>query len=308
MANDVTLGTAVRSNLLALATTSTMIDRTQGRLSTGLEVASPIDNAVKYFQAKSLNERAGDLSDRKSSMDQGISTLEAALKAADSIENLTSQMKGVVDAARSADTTQRQEYGKQLKELATQIEKLVNDATYQGLNLLNSTASKLTVRFSEKSDSKIDVTGVDFNSSAFFLTSAGAAVGANAVAASIVGGVVSGALGFDAMLSAFNFDDASALASFNAQADAAVSRLDKTISNLRSKSASMANNVAILQVRSDFTKEYMTTLESGAGKLTVADLNREGANLLALQTRQQLGIQALSFAGQSEQSILGLFR
>ena len=49
-------------------------------------------------------------------------------------------------------------------------------------------------------------------------------------------------------------------------------------------------------------------LEGGAAKLTVADLNEEGANLLALQTRQQLGIQSLSFAGQSEQSILGLFR
>ncbi len=307
MAGDVTLGTAVRSNLLALANTSTLIDRTQGRLSTGLAVANPVDNAVKYFQAKSLNERASDLSERKSNVDQGISTLEAALKAADAIENLVSQMKGVVDAARSADTTQRAAYGIQLKELAVQIENLVDDATYQGLNLLNSTASKLTVRFSEKTDSKLEVGGTDFNSSAFFMDSAGAAVGSEANNATLVGGVVSGALGFDANLSVFDFDDASALASFNGMADAAITRLDKTVSNLRSKSATLANNVAIMQVRSDFTKDYVTTLESGAGKLTVADLNKEGANLLALQTRQQLGIQALSFAGQSEQSILRLF-
>ena len=52
----------------------------------------------------------------------------------------------------------------------------------------------------------------------------------------------------------------------------------------------------------------MNTLESGSGKLTLADLNEEGANLLALQTRQQLGISALAFAGQAEQGILGLFR
>lgn len=305
--SDVTLGTAVRSNLLALANTSQLIDRTQGRLSTGLEVAGPTDNAVKYFQAKSLNDRASDLSDRKSGIDQGISTLQTALQAADAIEDLVSQMKGVVDAARSADDNQRAAYGVQLKELAVQIENLVDDATYQGLNLLNSTASKLTVRFSEKSESKLEVTGSDFNSSAFFMDSAGTAVGSEANNATLVGGVVSGALGFTGDLSTFNFDDASALASFNGMADAAISRLDETISNLRSKAATMANNVAIMQVRSDFTGEYITSLESGAGKLTVADLNEEGANLLALQTRQQLGIQALSFAGQSEQSILRLF-
>ena len=67
-------------------------------------------------------------------------------------------------------------------------------------------------------------------------------------------------------------------------------------------------NVAILNTRLDFTAAYVNTLTAGAGKLTLADLNEEGANLLALQTRQQLGIQSLAFAGQSEQSILGLFR
>jgi len=302
---DVALSSAVRSNLLSLQKTTGLIDRTQGRLSTGLEIAAPSDDAVKFFQAKSLNDRAAELSSRKSAMDQGISALDTALKAADALESLAQQMKGIVDSSRSGDSTQRSEYSDQLKELAVQIEKLVSDATYQGLNLLNSTASKLSVRFSDKSDSKLDVDGVDFNASTFFLQSDGTAVG-NADA-SVTADVVSG-LGFEALLSAFNFDDASALASFNAMADLAVSRLDETISNVQSKAATLANNVAILQVRADFTDEYIGTLESGAGKLTVADLNEEGANLLALQTRQQLGIQALSFAGQAEQSILGLFR
>ena len=67
-------------------------------------------------------------------------------------------------------------------------------------------------------------------------------------------------------------------------------------------------NVAVLNTRLDFTTDYVNTMTAGAGKLTLADLNEEGANLLALQTRQQLGIQSLAFAGQSEQSILGLFR
>ena len=64
----------------------------------------------------------------------------------------------------------------------------------------------------------------------------------------------------------------------------------------------------MLQTRLDFTDNYVNVLEGGAGKLTLADITEEGANLVALQTRQQLGINALSFAGQSEQNILALFR
>ncbi len=303
---EITLSTAVRSNLLSLQNTTSLIDRTQVRLSTGLRVASPTDDAVKFFQAKSLSNRALDLGNRKSNIDQGISTVDAALKAADALEDLTNQIKGIVDSARSGDATQRAEFGKQLKELANQLEKLVNDASYQGLNLLNSTASLLSVQFSDKTASKLQVEGVDFQASAYFLHTGGSSIAATAI--SQVGGVVSGALGFDNLLSVYNFNDASALASFNAQADIAVTRLDKTISNLQSKAATLATSVAILQVRSDFTQEYINVLDTGAGKLTVADLNEEGANLLALQTRQQLGVQALSFAGQAEQSILGLFR
>ena len=96
------------------------------------------------------------------------------------------------------------------------------------------------------------------------------------------------------------------LAAFNAQADTVLKGLDRTITNLRSKAANIANNASILRVRLDFTKEYVNVLQSGSDKLTLADLNEEGANIMALQTRQQLGIQALSLAGQAEQSILRL--
>ena len=63
-----------------------------------------------------------------------------------------------------------------------------------------------------------------------------------------------------------------------------------------------------MQTRLDFTAKYVNVLDDGSGKLTLADITEEGANLVALQTRQQLGINALAFAGQSEQSILALFR
>lgn len=92
------------------------------------------------------------------------------------------------------------------------------------------------------------------------------------------------------------------------QINVAIAQLDGALRTLRSQASSLGSNVALLQTRLDFTSQYVNTLEEGSGKLTLADINQEGANLLALQTRQQLGITSLSFAGQAEQSILGLFR
>ena len=84
--------------------------------------------------------------------------------------------------------------------------------------------------------------------------------------------------------------------------------LDSALSSLRTSAQTLGTNIALLNTRLDFTKKYVNTLEGGSSKLTLADINEESANLLALQTRQQLGIQALAFAGQAEQSVLGLFR
>lgn len=95
---------------------------------------------------------------------------------------------------------------------------------------------------------------------------------------------------------------------FTTTLNSAITELDSALTTLRSKAQTLGSNVALLQTRLDFTQSYVNTLAGGAGKLTLADLNEEGANLLALQTRQQLGIQSLAFAGQSESSILGLFR
>jgi len=256
---DIALSSSVRSNLMALQSTSGFIGRTQTRLSTGQAVSSPVDDAVKFFQAKSLSNRATDLLSRKDAVDQGINALKTSLTATEAMEDLVKQMKGVIDSARSADKTQRTSYTTQFEELASQIEKLVDDASYQGLNLLNSTASKLSVRFSDKSDSKLEVDGVNFKTSAFFKDNAGATASAasEATLLSTIGFV--GGAGFES----YNVSIATELASFNAHADDAINALDETISNLRSESATMAGNVAILQVRSNFTQEYANVLEGG---------------------------------------------
>jgi flagellin len=92
------------------------------------------------------------------------------------------------------------------------------------------------------------------------------------------------------------------------QVDTAIVQLDAALAELRSSAQTLGSNVALLQTRLDFTENYTADLNGGAAKLTLADINNEGANLLALQTRQQLSISALAFAGQAEQGILSLFR
>lgn len=302
---EVTLSSSVRANLLSLQKTTGLINRTQDRLSTGLAVASPIDDAIKFFSSKSLSDRAGDLDARKDAIGQGISALTAVVQATEALEDLTDQIKGTIDSARSGTKEQRSEFATQINELVNQIQKLVDDTTFQGLNLLNSTSASLQVRFSEKVDSKLQVDGVNFNVSEFFLDSDGAALGL--LASDNTASTVS-AFGFGLELSNYSLSVAADLASFNSAANIALNSLDKTIQNLRAKAATIASNVSILQVRLDFTEQYVNTLQEGSDKLVLADLNQEGANLLALQTRQQLGIQSLAFAGQAEQSILGLFR
>lgn len=295
MADNVTLSSSIRSNLLSLNQTSSLVQRTNSRLSTGLKVSSAIDDAVAYFQSKSLSDRASDLNTRKDGIDQGISSLKTALTTLESQEKLMVQMKGIMLSAKSATNAERADLATQYQTLASQITNLVNDASYQGLNLLNATTAQLTVQFSDKTAAQLQVEGVDVRVSALagFTYAGTSSLGTDLTAASGLTGAGSVWSAVSNSVSVF---------------DAMIEKMDSAITTVRSNAKSIGTNVALLQTRADFTKSYVNTLKEGADKLSLADLNEEGANLVALQTRQQLGIQALSFAGQQEQGVLSLFR
>lgn len=93
----------------------------------------------------------------------------------------------------------------------------------------------------------------------------------------------------------------------DAQINSTLSALDGAFSSLRSAAASLGSDLSTIQIRQDFTAALINTLEAGSGDLTLADLNEEGANLLTLQTRQQLASTSLSFATQADQNVLSLF-
>ena len=93
----------------------------------------------------------------------------------------------------------------------------------------------------------------------------------------------------------------------NTDIDAVLSTIDNALSSLRGQAASFGSNLTTVQIRQDFTNNMVNTLQVGADNLVLADTNEEGANLLALQTRQQLSTTALSLSAQADQAVLRLF-
>jgi flagellin len=286
--SNIVLGTATQANLLALQNINSNRGTTQNHLSTGLAVASATDDAVKYFQAQSLTQRANDLSTRKSAIDQGIQSLTAATNGISGVISILQQMEGIVNGAATQTAAQRASATTQFNTLGQQLTTMLNDSSYQGLNLVNSTASNLTLQFSISSSSTLKIKGQNLMFSK--LVTGGKALGKGSVAASSLMSVKFSAV--SNKISMFsNVYNSLQTAVFKAQAAA----------------ASLGTNVNFLQTRMSFTQAYMTTLNSGASDLTVADVNQESTNLVTLQTRQQLALQSLSIATSSEQAVLRLF-
>jgi flagellin len=297
---DIALTAAQRSSLLSLQQTQSLSDRTQTRLTTGREVNSVVDDAVNFFRAQALSDRGNDFALRRDEIDQGISSLSTALQAVEAVDNLLNQLQGIVEAARSQSTAERQSATTQFIEVGQQISELIEDASFAGLNLLNSTNSTLDVSFGIRTSSRLQVTGFNLNATAASTTN-GSIFTVNAFTSNNSSFTISNFGVSSGSFTSFGADNSNV--SF---ATTAVQNISTGISNLRARGASLGANVAILQTRLDFTDSYVNELQVGSDKLTLADLNEEGANLVALQTRQQLGIQSLAISGQQQQSILAL--
>ena len=276
--SDIVLSAGVRSNLLQLQQTSNLIDQTQIRLSTGRRVNSALDNAINFFTAQGLDNRANDLSGLLDSMSNAINTIQAANNGITAITKLVQSAQALTSQAKqTTDSTTRDSLASQFDALLTQIGQLAGDAGFNGVNLLGG--DDLTVNFNEDATSSTSITGVDYtNANA---TPLGIANSVNWSAANGVGNT--------------NIDDAAA-------------DLTAALTTLRSESQTLGANLSTVQIRQDFTKATINTLQTGSSDLTLADSNEEGANLLALQTRQQLSTTALSLAAQADQNVLRLFQ
>ncbi len=315
--SDITLSASARQTLLSLANTNALFNRTQNRLTTGNKVNSVTDDAVAYFRAKSLTDRSSDIGTKKTVIDQSISSINAALTATQAADTLLKTLQGVLEGARGASVSQRVSSTQQFKDIGKQLSQLLQDATYQGLNLLTSSSANLSTQFSERTAATLKVDG--FNLISTNAAASGRSLFTNvAKAFSKAGGfnfsnVVVKALntagtvtGFSALgLSGTAAVPATLAAAYYSAADNAIGT---AINHLRSISASLGVSVGILSTRSDFSSNYSTQLSEGGGKLTLADLNTESANSQALTLRQNIGIQSLSLQGTANSSILSLLR
>lgn len=275
--NDVSLTSAMRSNLLALQNTASLLDQTQTRLSTGKKVNNPIDNAINYFLAKSFNDQAGDLSTSKDNMATAIQTITAANNGVKAISALIDSAKAIATSAKASSvTTDITNYASQFDVILTQINNIAgtgNDAAFNGTNLLKGD----TLNVDLGSGSTLTVTG--FNA---------ATAGPTMTISVATGGWALGTTGATAI-------------------DTSITQLTSATTTLRAQTQNLSANLGIVQTRQTFASDMINTLQKGADNLTLADMNEEGANMLALQTRQSLGITSLSLASQANQSILKLF-
>lgn len=389
MASNVTLSSAVRSNLNALQATSNMMSSVQEKLSTGKKVNSALDNPNSFFTAKGLENRASDLGSLLDDMGQSVQTLKAADKGITAISDLVDAAKAKASqASQTSNQVERAKYAEEYNELLTQIEDIAKDSGYKGKNLLAGDGNDLKVTFNESGKSSLSISAVDY-------TNASSSTGLNlseirsgvsgSTSITLTNGTGSAALTGGSLLTADNefevgdvitltdtngaelgkleikadttvndltsfledvdgvttdltdetltvtaefklslSSSSSASGSFadrdtgqtseqeggfakDSDIDAAMSKLKKAQDELRAQASTFGTNLSIVQSRQDFTNSMINTLEEGAGKLTLADTNEEGANLLALQTQQSLASTALSLAAQADQNVLRLF-
>jgi flagellin len=203
------------------------------------------------------------------------------------IENLSTQelnvdgvsSTGVIDGTSTGAATiggneVRAGLADQYNELRDQLDKLADDASFNGVNLLRGDNLKITFNETGTSDLEIQTKGGE--------------------------SINAGNLGLETNMEAVDLDS-------DAGIDAFISQVKAAIGEVRSQASSFGSSLSIVQNREDFTKNMINTLETGAGNLTLADTNEEAANLLALQTRQQLSSTALSMASQADQAVLRLF-
>ena len=254
------------SALSSNAATVTNIDELNTVLkAAGINLSASFDSS-EGIKFESTNDAAG----------QVITTGTTAPTADDAIaiEANTNTTAGSVTAAvvDSASQSTRASLVSQYNQIMSQIQTTAQDASYNGVNLLNGDDLKLV--FNETGKSTLNVSGVTYNPAG---------------------------LGLANLTSGTDFVD-------NKTTNSVLSSLQSASTSLRGQASTLGSNLQIVQIRQDFSKNLINVLQTGATNLTLADSNEEAANSQALSTRQSIAVSALSLANQSQQGVLRLLQ
>jgi flagellin len=248
--------------------------QTENAVSTGLTVATAKDNGAIFAIAQNMR---GDVAGYKAvtqSLENCSSTVDVALSAGQSISDLLIQMKQQVLAAAdtSLGTTSRQALNSNFQALLQQITTVVQNAKFNGANLIDGSTNQIEALASSDGQHRITVQSQNMSLSGPIVTIS--------AAASI---------------------------STQTQASAMINTLQQSLNNVDSALASLGSGSAKFSIQASFVMNLSDTLTTGIGNLVDANMATESAALTALQTKQQLGVQALSIANQAPQIILSLF-
>ena len=261
--------------LQQLNKTNSDLETTQTRINTGLKVASAKDNGAIYAIAQGMRSDVAGFGVVQESLDRTSSTVDVAIAAGEAIGDLLIDMKekalGAADS--SLTTTQRSAFNEDFKALRDQIATVVSNAEFNGTNLINGTTASVEA-FADADGTSV-ITVLDEN------LSLGGAIVTLAATASL-----------DTVTNA----------------SAAVGTIETSLTNLNQGLARLGTASKALSIHSDFVTKLSDVTSAGIGNLVDADLAKESAKLQALQTKQQLGVQALSIANQSSSIALSFFR
>jgi flagellin len=258
-----------------LNNTSQQLAQAQNIVSTGLAIGSAKDNGAIWSIAQTERATVSSLDAVKSSLQTGQSIIDVANSAGTTVSNLLTQMsqKALAASDTSLDTASRNALNNDFIALRNQITSTVQNASFNGVNLLNGSITKITSLAS---------------------TTGGSVLTTNAENLSLGGSIVTLA--------------STASISTVALATAAITVVNLSLQNVDNALATLGTASTALDTHLNFVSNLQDTLTTGIGNLVNADLAKESATLQALQTKQQLGIQALSIANSSSSALLGLFR
>jgi flagellin len=273
--NSVNTNTGALVALQNLNSTNAELNTVQTRINTGKKVASAKDNGAIWAIAQSQRSTSNALNAVKDSLQRGQSTIDVAIAAGESVSDLLGQMKEKALAASDAtlDSASRTALNEDFKALRDQITKAVSNADFNGSNMIKASGTTIAALANADGSSKITV-------AAQSLALGGANV--TVAATGTIGTVTT--------------------------ATAMIATVTTSITNVGAALAKLGTGSKALESHLTFVGKLQDALDAGVGNLVDADLAKESAKLQALQTKQQLGIQALSIANSSSSALLGLFR
>jgi flagellin len=276
MTLSVNTNTGAMTALQYLSKTQAEMSTTQTAISTGYKVASAKDDGATYAIAQNMRGNVASYQSVTDSLSRGMSAVDTAMSAGQSISDLLVQMKAKALSASdsSIDTASRSALNNDFSALRDQISTIVDNAQFNGFNLVNGTSSNgITALASVDGSKRITVASENMSLGGSIVT-----VGA------------------------------SSSISTASSASTMISTVQESLTAVNASLASLSAGSKKYSIQSDFVSKLSDTLTSGIGSLVDADMAQESATLTSLQTKQQLGVQALSIANSAPSSVLSLFQ